>query len=457
MSVRAKIFFASLAMMGVVIAAWMLYLAGALAQPGLYAGSRSSLLAVGGLITLVVAFLASAALAHLFARAFQRVSASVHAVASTAVPERQQALGVDGFGGLKDSVAAVAEKLAKTVATLQEERNRVEAILEGMSDAVLALDGEQRITLVNAAALELLHLERAPVGGRLLEVIRAPELLALVSAARTGDVGEVELELLGPAPQRILARATPLVSYEGVVLVLRDVTELRRLERVRRDFVANVSHELRTPVSVVRANAETLLDSALDDPEGARRFVEAILRNAERLSALLADLLDISRIEAGQYALIMAPVALAPSIDAVLAELSPRAKSKGIVLRRGAVAEGLAVMADKGAFTQVLANLVDNAIKYTPAGGHVEVGVFELGEELAIDVDDDGPGIELRHRTRIFERFYRVDAGRSREMGGTGLGLSIVKNLTEAMGGKVSVAPRAPRGSSFRVQLTRAV
>jgi two-component system phosphate regulon sensor histidine kinase PhoR len=246
----------------------------------------------------------------------------------------------------------------------------------------------------------------------------------------------------------VLARATSLRGRGGVVVVMHDVTELRRLETVRRDFVANVSHELRTPVSVIRANAETLLDGGLEDAGRARGFVESLLRHAERLSGLVSDLLDIARIEAGRVNLDPKPLQLADVILRAAQTVEPNAQRKSIAVR-SEVLPDLTIVADVRALEHVVLNLLDNAVKYTPAGGHVVVRARTEGRTVRVEVRDDGPGIEPRHRARIFERFYRVDPGRSRDMGGTGLGLSIVKNLTESMGGRVGVEPASPRGSIF--------
>jgi two-component system phosphate regulon sensor histidine kinase PhoR len=237
-------------------------------------------------------------------------------------------------------------------------------------------------------------------------------------------------------------------------LVLHDVTEMRRLEAVRRDFVANVSHELRTPVSVIRANAETLLDGALEDEKRARTFLDALVRNADRLSRILADLLDLSRLEAGRYALDLEPIALSPAVEKVVELVETRAKEKSIAVAID-VAPELAAHADARAFEQVLLNLIDNAVKYTPASGHILVSARRVEELIRVEVTDDGPGIEPRHRARLFERFYRVDPGRSRDVGGTGLGLAIVKHLVESMGGRVGMEPAAgaPHGSTFWVTL----
>ncbi|WP_181197835.1 sensor histidine kinase [Enhygromyxa salina] len=228
--------------------------------------------------------------------------------------------------------------------------------------------------------------------------------------------------------------------------------EIRRLETVRRDFVANVSHELRTPVSIIQANAETLLLGGLDEPATARRFLDAVRRNAERLGQLISDLLDISRIEAGRYEIELEPLSLSSVARSVSCSVSETCRSRSVVFEVD-IDPQLRVCADPRALEQVLVNLVENAVEYGPKGGTVELVAVEQDAAVRIEVRDEGPGIAPDHRSRVFERFYRVDPGRSRHMGGTGLGLAIVKNLSEAMGGEVGVEPRAPEGSCFWIRL----
>jgi len=234
---------------------------------------------------------------------------------------------------------------------------------------------------------------------------------------------------------------------------LRDVTEARRAEATRRDFVANASHELRTPIAAIRAAAETLLSGAIEDPAAARSFLEIVSRHAERLARLTQDLLDLSRIESRQWELALAPVHAAPIARQVVELLAGGAREKGLALG-STVPDGAVVKADARALEQVLVNLVENAVKYT-AQGSVTISAEREDGGWVLSVADTGPGIERHHLARIFERFYRVDAGRSREQGGTGLGLAIVKHLVKAMGGDVGVESGAA-GSRFWVRLPAA-
>lgn len=360
----------------------------------------------------------------------------------------------DEFGGIASSVYRLSQQLEEQVAALARERDRFEAVLDGMREAVIGLDREGRITLVNVAGMRLLDLDVEPLGRTLLETIRVPELHELTDDLEPGAEATAELDLPTRESPRVLARASRRPSGESV-LVLMDVTDLRRLETIRRDFVANVSHELRTPVSVIRANAETLAGGAIDDPAAGKRFLDSMVTAAERLSRLVSDLLDISRIESGALELDMGRVGLASSIGRARDLAADRAAEKSITLGADAPDE-LFALADPRALDQVLSNLVDNAVKYTPDGGHVLLSARRRNGRLRIEVRDNGPGIRPAHRDRLFERFYRVDPGRSRELGGTGLGLAIVKHLVTAMGGEVGMIPAPERGSIFWIELPEA-
>jgi two-component system phosphate regulon sensor histidine kinase PhoR len=247
-----------------------------------------------------------------------------------------------------------------------------------------------------------------------------------------------------------VAQLTPLLRGD-VLALLRDDTDAKRLEAVRRDFVANASHELRTPVTAIAGAAETLLSGALGDPAQARGFVEIVARNAERLVRLTQDLLDLSRIETGQWTLEIADVELRPVVERVLSLQSGAAARKRMAFKND-VAAGLRARGDARALEQVLVNLVDNAVKYTPEGGSVTVAASAGAGPVVLSVEDTGTGIERHHLMRLFERFYRVDAARSRELGGTGLGLAIVKHLVQAQHGEVGVESGSA-GTRFWVRL----
>lgn len=321
-----------------------------------------------------------------------------------------------------------------------------------MQEAVVAVDDGDRIELANGAATRLLGLSRPPVGEDVHEVLRAPEVSELLASRADGRTAEFELQL-GGRP-RVLARVTRYRAG-GRVLVMHDVTELRRLETQRKDFVANVSHELRTPLSVIRANLETLADGCYADQREADGLMKTSLRHAERLTHLVNDLLEISRIEVGKYPLAIEAVQVAPIAKraARLAEASATKFSGGSAGIDVEVPADLWVSADRRALEQILINLLENAAKYTPPTGTIRIIGGLLDGQGCVNVIDDGPGIDPEHRPRVFERFYRVDRGRSREVGGTGLGLSIVKHLALAQRGDVGVEANEPRGSVFWFRL----
>lgn len=335
-------------------------------------------------------------------------------------------------------------------------RAHFQAVLEGLDEGVLALNAEGHVTHVNTVALTLLELKEPPLGRTLHETIRVPALHEVVEDVRPDSPVTVEFDMPVAPPRRLLARVTRHGETDGITAVFHDLTELRQVEAVRKDFVANVSHELRTPVSIILANTETLLDGALDDKEHAEVFLAGLRRNAERLSSLISDLLVISRLDAGQYTLELGAVNVATIIRRAVNAMSAAAKKRELRLSAQLEDTELQANADEEAFQKVLFNLLDNAVKYTERGGEIVVSAVPVGSRVRLEVRDTGPGIEPGLRPRIFERFYRIDPGRSREMGGTGLGLSIVKNLTESMGGAVGVEAAVPRGTVFWVSLDAA-
>ncbi len=351
---------------------------------------------------------------------------------------------------LGEWINAIAEDGQKSRNALAHERTLLASVADGLTQGVIAIDSEHKIEMLNDAARKMLGVQSSLVGESLLEFVRVPELRALVD-----HPGDSEIEIALPSCPRALVRGARTWGRAGRVLLVEDVTAMRRLETVRRDFVANVSHELRTPVAVIRANAETLMAGAKDDPQIAPKLIDGLHRNAERLARILADLLDLSRLDAGQYRLDVGPVPVRTLTEQSLSAVETQAQKRGVTVEV-TVPDDIAVRADAKALDQILVNLIDNGVKYTRADGHVWVEAREAGDAVRIEVRDDGPGISAKHRERVFERFYRADPSRSREAGGTGLGLSIVKHLVESMGGEVGVEPNAPRGSIFWLRLPRA-
>ena len=412
---------------------------------------RMLLLLVGAL-GLAVAVLMSGLASHLMSRTLRRLALKARSIAS-ASGEAKPAVGStpdDELGRLSSSLDRVAGRIESTVKELATERSRFEAVLQGMQEAVVALDGEQSISIMNAAALSLFQLDKTPLGQPFIDYVRIPSIHDLLRDPSARARGEFELP--GPPRRQLLAQVSRQPLGESTIIVMYDVTDVRRLETVRRDFVANVSHELRTPVSVVRANAETLLDGAMSDPVHGQKLLGALHRNAERLASILEELLDLSRLEAGRYPFVRGEVSAAELAQRTVEVLSETAQLKDIELSC-AIPEVPKVHTDAQALERILVNFLDNAIKYTPSGGAVRISAQLLPDYLRLEVVDNGPGIAGHHRDRVFERFYRVDPGRSRSMGGTGLGLSIVKHLCDALDCRVGVDPVEPHGSCFWVEL----
>jgi two-component system phosphate regulon sensor histidine kinase PhoR len=409
-------------------------------------------LAVG--LGFVVAAVASAVAAELLTRKLRMLVKKARRVAKG--KDERISLEVEGeLGKLAGSFNRITDDLHRAELKLERERARLHTVLVAMAEGVVALDELGQVRLANPAAREALGWSEAPPTRPLAELSDVEPLVSLARRGLAGEACHLELDLAATPPRRHFVRATPLASIGGVVLVLHDVSEARRVEAMRRDFVANVSHELRTPVSVIEANAETLLAGGLDDRETAVQFLEAIVRSSERLARLISDLLDLSRIEAGHYSLHVEPLPVLEALEGTLDEMAPKVEERGIeVALEGAY--DLLVAADGAALEHVLMNLLDNALKYTSRGGHVVLRAAASRDGVVrIEVEDDGPGLAPEHRERVFERFYRADPGRSRDVGGTGLGLSIVKHLVESMSGRAGVAAGASGGALFWVELPR--
>jgi two-component system phosphate regulon sensor histidine kinase PhoR len=406
---------------------------------------------VGGLVGLVVALVMGELLTRAIGGPLREMTEASEALRGGDLSMRVRSRGRDELGALGNAIDGMADQLVERFDDARREEGRLRTILDSMIEAVFVTDAEGAIVLTNAA---LTKLAAGRVEGRTaIEAIRSPELHAAVRRAITKGAGaEVELELVAQGLRRsIRAQVAPLPKRQGVVAVLHDVTQLKRADAVRRDFVANASHELRTPLTSIRGFAETLLDGALSDERTAQRFVGHIGENARRLERLVEDLLELSRAESPDSKMELVRVDASAVAAQVVAGVEQRALEKRVALAREL--EPAVASADPRALDQILLNLVDNAIKYSSEGGHVTVRVKEREGRVVIEVQDDGPGIPAAHLDRIYERFYRVDKGRSRDQGGTGLGLSIVKHLVQRMGGEVSVESRVGHGSVFRVSL----
>lgn len=367
------------------------------------------------------------------------------------------------FGRLLRNVDDVAGAASRRIQSLEAANRELErsdtlfqSILSTMVEGVLVLDARGRILYLNEAARKQLECRERDVEGRLLwEVVRSGEIQEVMEEVHaTGHECRQEFELKrGRRRIEMAAARLPLAPEPGLVAVLHDVTELRRLERLRREFVSNVSHELKTPLTSIQAYADTLLEGGLEDEENSRLFVSRIIEQSDRLQALIQDMLRLARIESQSAAYRFEPILLADVLSECIEARTPVARARSVELRLVPGAASAEVLADRTGLRTIFDNLVTNALNYTPEGGHVQVGWEVLEGDVVIDVRDDGIGIAAGDQERIFERFYRVDQARSRGMGGTGLGLAIVKHLTYVFGGEVRVESTVGQGSRFQIRL----
>jgi two-component system phosphate regulon sensor histidine kinase PhoR len=374
---------------------------------------------------------------------------------------RAPARSPDEIGTLGRSLNVMAGRLREKIGDLEREQAKATAVLDAMVEGVIATDGHDHIILINERARGTFGLGPARVERRpLLEVVRNVNLHDVLVASREAVDGSVvsrEIRLVEPADRVLQVHAVGLRftgDERGVVMILHDITELRRLEQVRTEFVANVSHELRTPLTAIQGYLETLLDGALEEREHARKFLEIVFRHTERLGRLTDDLTDLSNIELGKVSLRLEPTSVAEIADSVLAIISPRASAGQVTVEAKLPADLPRVLADRDRLSQILINLVDNAVKYTPKGGHVAVDGRATEQGMVeVAVRDTGVGIPKADLPRLTERFYRVDKARSRDLGGTGLGLAIVKHLVMAHGGELDIESELWKGTTVRFTL----
>jgi two-component system phosphate regulon sensor histidine kinase PhoR len=417
-------------------------------------------------IALLLGLVATALFLRRAQKALEDVSQGLEALSRGVRPRLLRSTVGGPIGRLVRSFNEAATDVVGHSARLDQDLQQLLVVLGAMDEAVLAVDNRRRLLFANASANRLFGLDSSAVGRLVPELIRSPQVQeAIESTLRLSspDAHQAELILPGRETQqrthnRFLAvhgTLLPGPPSSGAVLVFHDMTELRRLERTRQDFVANASHELKTPLASIKAYTETLLDWALNDETVNVRFLKRIDEQADRLNLLILDLLSLARIESGEEFFEHGPLCIVPVLEASVEAHRDRAESKNLSLafEPGDLTEDSLVLADEEAVRQIFDNLIDNAIKYTPENGSVRVSCYHDGDFVTAEVVDTGIGIPRDDQSRIFERFYRVDKARSRELGGTGLGLSIVKHLVQSMGGQIEVSSRVGSGSRFTILL----
>ncbi|OIP28611.1 MAG: hypothetical protein AUK23_12675 [Deltaproteobacteria bacterium CG2_30_43_15] len=367
----------------------------------------------------------------------------------------------DEIGDLARSFNAMSIELQNKIETLTKEIDEKQAILSGMIEGVIAIDRNQRIILFNSASEGMFGVSSYRALGRFhWEVIRHSRLNPLFQEVLETGVPKMEELILRYGGERILrVQAAAIPTKKGnpwaVVAVFHDITQIRNLEKIRKEFVANVSHELRTPLTSIKGFVETLRNGAVNDPEKSLRFLEIIEKHTERLNRLITDLLNLSQIERGKIEMDLKPVNLVDVTSRVISNFKETADQKGQKIKANIPPVLPHVLADEERMETVMENLLDNAVKYTPNNGEITVSAFEKDDGVQVEVADTGIGIPTNSLPRIFERFYRVDKARSRELGGTGLGLSIVKHIIETHGGKVRAESEVGKGSRFIFNLPK--
>ena len=427
------------------------------------AGSLARI-AAAGLALALLAGLTAYLLSRRLRNALARLQAGAEAFAAGDLDERARESGSAEITALADAMNRMADQLGRRIATIEAQRRELEAVMASMIEGVIAVDLDESVIRLNDVAARLLGVQPGRAAGRSIqEVARDPDLTALVQRTLAGEAGvERDVHLGSRAEMRVQATATDLRDgggeLIGALLVLNDVTRLRRLENMRRDFVANVSHELKTPITSIKGFVETLIEEPPSDPAEIRRFLDIVNRQADRLDAIISDLLALSRLEkdAGGSGIELQDLPVRGVLERVRRDL--RARDAGAAARLQLdCGEGLRARLNPALLEQAVGNLVDNALKYSPAGSPVELACRATAEGVAVAVADQGPGIPAEHLPRVFERFYRVDKARSRNLGGTGLGLAIVKHIAQAHHGRVTVESEVGRGSTFTIILPREV
>lgn len=408
----------------------------------------------------LIALLAGAAVAWHLERRFGKSLAALEAFGRSLMAPDGKAEPPQGLprqlAPFAKTFAEMAELADARVATIEAESQQLRTVVGGMSEGVLVTDADGRVVFVNPQWRQIFRLTGEIEGASVVELSRQTALdRMLAETLESGESQQIEVELPahpGRLPSTLILTSSPLARSSGAVVVAQDITAFLRLSEIRRDFVANVSHELKTPLSAIRGFAETLADGAKDDPKASKRFLKRILKQCTRLEALLSDLLTLSRLEHAAGRGRKAPVDLAEIVEEVIEDVEESAAKRSLTLT-SEIRSVPSIDGDAGALERMCVNLLDNAVKYNREAGEVRVRLFESSGNVILEVEDSGIGIPASSVDRLFERFYRVDKGRSRKEGGTGLGLAIVKHAANLHGGNVEVESELGRGTLFRVRL----
>ena len=425
---------------------WLVLGGGAVTSPGVA-------VALGAGLAVIAAFVTASAFAT---RYHDRAQAIVDIGRRYALGDLSRPgpdYGDDDLGMAARALDAAVHEQERRIVSLARDRARMQAILGSMVEGVLVVDESGRLQLVNEAARLMLRVDSDAVGRPYVEALRHPGVVEHVGRLLTGGAPQAfEFSTTRDASRELVARLAPVAGTgRGVVVVLHDVTDLKRADQIRRDFVANVSHELRTPLTAIRGYAEALVDDS-EDPEARRRFLEIIQRHATRMERLVKDLLRLAMLDAGKEALETAPADIGALVQGIVEDMAAAAAAKHLRVTTSAGPDTKSLVVDAAKVHDIVRNLVENAINYTQAGGDITIAAAADAGRLVVTVSDNGPGIPPEDVSRVFERFYRVDKSRGRP-GGTGLGLAIVKHLADLHGGAVTVENRALGGAAFTVRL----
>lgn len=407
-----------------------------------------------GLLALLLSFV----LIQYFSRPIREITAAVQDMAAGNLRRRISLHNTDETGILAHAFNEMGQHIEENVYQISEVKNRLEAILNNTVNGIMLIDRDERLVYANPAADSLLGLGDKFIGRKYAEIIAAYEILAMLDEARsTGQPVKRVAVLYTRGERTVEANVVPILNQgsnpNDILLVLNDITEMKRLEQVRKDFVANVSHELKTPVTAISGFAETLLENNDKDPAVETEFTRIIYDEAQRLTLLINSLLTLSKLESENVHLNLQSLDLTLLIRDTINRMSKLAALKGITISYEAPSETVEISSDPELIEPILINLLDNAVKYSPDGSRVEVGLQDLPNRVVITIKDNGIGIPAAELPRVFERFYRVDKARSRKTGGSGLGLAIVKHLVENLNGQIAVTSTPDQGSAFSVTL----